>query len=223
MTISSEPNGAKTTLEALKMVRDTYGVRTALGVSNISFGLPSRPAINANFYTMAMQNGLTAGIINPSSEDMMRSYHSYCALMNYDTNCENYIAHYGNQEPVKTAVPAGQQIDLKTAIEKGLKEDAYQTTVALVKTKEPLEIINTYLIPALDTVGKGFEKGTVFLPQLLMSADAAKSSFAVLKEELEKNGGEEKEKVKSHSCNRERGYSRYRKEYCESTFRKLQF
>lgn len=196
MTISSEPNGAKTTLEALKMVRDTYGVRTALGVSNISFGLPSRPLINANFYTMAMQNGLTAGIINPSSEDMMRSYHSYCALMNYDTNCENYIAHYGNQEPAKTTVPAGQQIDLKTAIEKGLKEDAYQTTVALVKTKEPLEIINTYLIPALDTVGKGFEKGTVFLPQLLMSADAAKSSFAVLKEELEKNGGEEKEKEK---------------------------
>ena len=138
MTISSEPNGAKTTLEALKMVRDTYGVRTALGVSNISFGLPSRPVINANFYTMAMQNGLTAGIINPSSEDMMRSYHSYCALMNYDTNCENYIAHYGNQEPAKTTVPAGQQIDLKTAIEKGLKEDAYQTTVALVKTKEPL-------------------------------------------------------------------------------------
>lgn len=196
MTISSEPNGAKTTLEALKMVRDTYGVRTALGVSNISFGLPSRPVINANFYTMAMQNGLTAGIINPSSEDMMRSYHSYCALMNYDTNCENYIAHYGNQESAKTTVPAGQQIDLKTAIEKGLKEDAYQTTVALVKTKEPLEIINTYLIPALDTVGKGFEKGTVFLPQLLMSADAAKSSFAVLKEELEKNGGEEKEKEK---------------------------
>lgn len=196
MTISSEPNGAKTTLEALKMVRDTYGVRTALGVSNISFGLPSRPVINANFYTMAMQNGLTAGIINPSSEDMMRSYHSYCALMNYDTNCENYIAHYGNQEPAKTTVPAGQQIDLKTAIEKGLKEDAYQTTVALVKTKEPLEIINTNLIPALDTVGKGFEKGTVFLPQLLMSADAAKSSFAVLKEELEKNGGEEKEKEK---------------------------
>lgn len=196
MTISSEPNGAKTTLEALKMVRDTYGVRTALGVSNISFGLPSRPVINANFYTMAMQNGLTAGIINPSSEDMMRSYHSYCALMNYDTNCENYIAHYGNQEPAKTTVPAGQQIDLKTAIEKGLKEDAYQTTVALVKTKEPLEIINTYLIPALDTVGKGFEKGTVFLPQLLMSADAAKSSFVVLKEELEKNGGEEKEKEK---------------------------
>ena len=181
MTISSEPNGAKTTLEALKMVRDTYGVRTALGVSNISFGLPSRPVINANFYTMAMQNGLTAGIINPSSEDMMRSYHSYCALMNYDTNCENYIAHYGNQEPAKTTVPAGQQIDLKTAIEKGLKEDAYQTTVALVKTKEPLEIINTYLIPALDTVGKGFEKGNCISSSATDECRCGKKFFCGLK------------------------------------------
>ena len=104
-----------------------------------------------------------------------------------------------------------------------MKEDAYQTTVALVKTKEPLEIINTYLIPALDTVGKGFEKGTVFLPQLLMSADAAKSSFAVLKEELEKNGGEEKEKEKVILATVKGDIQRYRKEYCESTFRKLQF
>ncbi len=196
MTISSEPNGAKTTLDALKMVRETYGVRTALGVSNISFGLPSRPVINANFYTMAMLNGLTAGIINPSSEDMMRSYHSYCALMNYDSNCENYIEHYSNLESAKTLVQSGQQIDLKTAIEKGLKEDAHQTTVELIKTMAPLDIINTYLIPALNDVGSGFEKGTVFLPQLLMSADAAKSSFAVLKEELEKSGEQEKEKEK---------------------------
>lgn len=197
MTISSEPNGAKTTLDALKLVRDTYGVRTALGVSNISFGLPSRPIINANFYTMAMQNGLTAGIINPSSEDMMRSYYSYLALMNYDTNCEQYIAQYSGQKTEQvSSTPAGQQTDLKKAIEKGLKEEAYQTTAALVKAEEPLEIINSYLIPALDTVGKGFEKGTVFLPQLLMSADAAKSSFAVLKEELEKSGGQEKEKEK---------------------------
>lgn len=196
MTISSEPNGAKTTLDALKLVRDTYGVRTALGVSNISFGLPSRPIINANFYTMAMQNGLTAGIINPSSEDMMRSYHSYLALMNYDTNCENYIANYSSQKTEQVSPTSTGQIDLKTAIEKGLKEEAHQTTIALVKSEEPLEIINSYLIPALDTVGKGFEKGSVFLPQLLMSADAAKSSFAVLKEELEKSGGQEKEKEK---------------------------
>lgn len=196
MTISSEPNGAKTTLDALKLVRDTYGVRTALGVSNISFGLPSRPIINANFYTMAMQSGLTAGIINPSSEDMMRSYHSYLALMNYDANCENYIANYSSQKTEQVSPISTGQIDLKTAIEKGLKEEAHQTTIALVKSEEPLEIINSYLIPALDTVGKGFEKGIVFLPQLLMSADAAKSSFAVLKEELGKSGEQEKEKEK---------------------------
>lgn len=197
MTISSEPNGAKTTLDALKLVRDTYGVRTALGVSNISFGLPSRPIINANFYTMAMQNGLTAGIINPSSEDMMRSYYSYCALMNYDTNCEQYIAQYSGQNTVQVPLTAtGQQMDLKAAIEKGLKEEAYHTTVTLLQTEEPLAIINSYLIPALDTVGKGFEKGTVFLPQLLMSADAAKTSFAVLKEELQKSGEQEQEKEK---------------------------
>ena len=91
MTISSEADGAKITLDALKGVRETYGVCTVLGVSNISFGLPYRPAINSNFYTMAMQNGLSAGIINPSSEDMMRSYYSFCALMNYDENCEAYI------------------------------------------------------------------------------------------------------------------------------------
>ena len=96
MTISSDAAGAKTTLEALKLVRETYKVGTVLGVSNISFGLPDRPVINANFYTMAMQQGLSAGIINPSSEAMMRSYYSYLALMNYDNNCERYIAHCGN-------------------------------------------------------------------------------------------------------------------------------
>lgn len=193
MTISSEPDGARTTLEALKMVRERYGVRTALGVSNISFGLPSRPVINANFYTMAMQNGLTAGIINPSSEDMMRSYYSYCALMNYDANCETYIKQYSSQPAASVKLPE-QEMSLKTAIEKGLKEEAESAASALVKEKEPLEIINTYLIPALDTVGKGFENGTVFLPQLLMSAEAAKLSFAVLKEQLEKSGAEEGQK-----------------------------
>lgn len=98
MTISSEPTGAITTLEALRQVREKYGVCTVLGVSNISFGLPYRPAVNSNFYTMAMQSGLSAGIINPLSEDMMRSYYSFCALMNYDENCEKYIEQYGSQK-----------------------------------------------------------------------------------------------------------------------------
>lgn len=196
MTISSEPEGAKITLEALRKVRECYGVCTVLGVSNISFGLPFRPAVNANFYTMAMQSGLSAGIINPSSEDMMRSYYSFCALMNFDHNCEQYIAQYGSQ----TSAPAPVQMSemtLKSAIEKGLKEESYQAALRLVKEKAPLEIINEYLIPALDVVGKGFEKGTVFLPQLLMSADAAKLAFAVLKEELARSGesAQKKEKV----------------------------
>lgn len=195
MTISSEPDGAKITLEALKGVRETYGACTVLGVSNISFGLPYRPAINSNFYTMALQNGLSAGIINPSSEDMMRSYYSFCALMNYDENCEAYIRQYGNRT---SSAPVSQktEITLKEAIEKGLKEEAHHTTRGLLEKMEPLDIINQYLIPALDEVGKGFEKGTVFLPQLLMSADAAKIAFAVLKEQLAKSGDDLQKKNK---------------------------
>lgn len=195
MTISSDPESAKITLGALKAVREKYGVCTVLGVSNISFGLPYRPAVNSNFYTMAMQNGLSAGIINPMSEDMMRSYYSYYALMNYDENCEEYIRQYGNQ---KVDAPAAKstELTLKAAIIKGLKEEAHHAAYAMVKEREPLSIINEEMIPALDEVGKGFEKGTVFLPQLLMSADAAKIAFAVLKEELAKSGTDEQEKDK---------------------------
>lgn len=205
MTISSEPGSARVTLEALKEVRRQYGVCTVLGVSNISFGLPCRPVINGNFYTMALQNGLSAGIINPSSEDMMRSYHAFCALMNYDENCEEYIRQYAGQTGTiavrSEAAPAKQTAEsvltLRTAIERGLKEEAYHTAIELSGKQEPLEIINQYLIPALDAVGKGFEQGTVFLPQLLMSADAAKIAFAVLKDVLERKGGEtgRKEKI----------------------------
>lgn len=194
MTISSEPDGAKTTLEALELVKTVCGVHTVLGVSNISFGLPARPVINANFYTMAMQKGLSAGIINPSSEAMMNSYYAFCALMHLDENCEKYIA---NCMPKEVEAKSVKTVTLKTAIEKGLREEAIQSVKELLKTEKPLEIINGYLIPALDTVGKGFEKGTVFLPQLLMSAESAKEAFAILKEELSKSGqvDEKKEKV----------------------------
>lgn len=199
MTISSDPEGARTTLEALRLVKERYGVCTVLGVSNISFGLPCRPVVNANFYTMAMQAGLNAGIINPLSEDMMGSYHSFCALMGYDKNCEAYIAQYGGQdrsrEP-KAAGGADVQITLFDAIVKGLKEEAHHAAAELLKANAPLDIINGQMIPALDEVGKGFEKGTVFLPQLLMSADAAKIAFAVLKESLrEEPGSQKKEKI----------------------------
>ena len=104
MTISSEPDGAKVTLETLRRLRNEIGVNTVLGVSNISFGLPARPIINASFYTMAMLEGLSAGIINPSSEDMMKAWYAYHALMNLDTNCERYIGRYGVSEPTPSVI-----------------------------------------------------------------------------------------------------------------------
>ncbi len=209
MTISSEKDGAKVTLEALKRVREEFGVRTVLGVSNISFGLPRRPIVNSYFYAMAMQNGLTAGIINPSSEDMMKAYRSYNALMGFDENCTNYISTYaGTTETVtvqasQTGTATGSapktadgKMTLKYAIERGLKEEAHHITRELIGTREPLDIIQEELIPALNVVGDGFEKGTVFLPQLLMSADAAKIAFAVIKDVLASSGQEEEKKEK---------------------------
>ncbi len=198
MTISSEPDGAKVTLETLRRLRDEVGVKTVLGVSNISFGLPSRPVINAAFYTMAMMNGLSAGIINPLSEDMMKAWYAYHALMGLDANCERYIGHYSSmQTSASGTAPAAEHrgmISLKESIEKGLKEDAAAITAELSEVQDPLDIINTELIPALNCVGDGFEKGTVFLPQLLMSAEAAKSAFAILKDRMDKSG-EVQEKI----------------------------
>lgn len=199
MTISSEPDGAKVTLETLRRLRDELDVNTVLGVSNISFGLPARPVVNAAFYTMAMMNGLSAGIINPASEDMMKAWYAYHALMGLDANCETYINHYSNTQTANgggTSSGTAQKTSasLKESIEKGLKEDATVITEELSKTQEPLEIINAELIPALNHVGDGFEKGTVFLPQLLMSAEAAKSAFGILKDKMDKSG-EVQEKI----------------------------
>lgn len=199
MTISSEPEGAKVTLETLRRLRDDLKVKTVLGVSNISFGLPARPVVNAAFYTMAMMNGLSAGIINPSSEDMMKAWYAYHALMGLDANCESYISHYSNNltsggRTVSDGTERKTTASLRESIEKGLKEDASTITARLSETQDPLDIINTELIPALNHVGDGFEKGTVFLPQLLMSAEAAKSAFAVLKDKMDKSG-EVREKI----------------------------
>ena len=199
MTISSEPDGAKVTLETLRRLRDELDVNTVLGVSNISFGLPARPVVNAAFYTMAMMNGLSAGIINPASEDMMKAWYAYHALMGLDANCETYINHYSNTQTANgggTSSGTAQKTSasLKESIEKGLKEDAAVITEELSKTQEPLEIINAELIPALNHVGDGFEKGTVFLPQLLMSAEAAKSAFGILKDKMD-TSGEVQEKI----------------------------
>lgn len=180
MTISSDQFSALETLKALQMVKQKLNVKTILGVSNISFGLPQREIITANFYTMALQNGLDAGIINTNSETMLHSYYAYCALAGLDDNCMDYIRQYGGQVTASVS-SSPSTISLGTAIEKGLKERAKEAAEQKLKEVEPLALINEELIPALDHVGKGFEKGTIFLPQLLMSAEAAKSAFEVVK------------------------------------------
>ncbi len=187
MTVSSDPGSARVTLDALRGVKEKFGVATVLGVSNISFGLPNRAALNANFYTMALEAGLDAGIINPASEDMMCSYRSFLALTGQDPNFEGYIGQYGGTEASETGKKHSEtsgEMPLEAAIEKGMKKEAAWAAEQLLKEQDSLSIINRYLIPALDRVGKGFEKGTVFLPQLLMSADAAKQAFSVLKEAM---------------------------------------
>lgn len=215
MTVSSDPNGALVTLETLRRIRDELGCKSVLGVSNISFGLPQREIINSAFFTMAMEAGLDAAIINPNSEAMMRAYYSFNALMNRDPQCGRYIEIYGGQTGGLGATisgakktmsvqeagggslhPAGKEISLSGAIEKGLKDGACQAAVRQLETRDPLEVINQEMIPALDRVGKGFEKGTIFLPQLLMSAEAAKAAFAVIREKLEAGGQTQEKKGK---------------------------
>ena len=200
MTVSSDPGSARVTLEALRGVKEKFGVATVLGVSNISFGLPNRAALNANFYTMALEAGLDAGIINPASEDMMCSYRSFLALTGQDPNFEGYIGRYGGTEASETGKKHPEtsgEMPLEAAIEKGMKTEAAWAAEQLLKEQDSLSIINRYLIPALDRVGKGFEKGTVFLPQLLMSADAAKQAFSVLKEAMpaQKEGEKDRPKI----------------------------
>lgn len=183
MTISSDSGSALVTLETLRRIRDELGGHTILGVSNISFGLPQREIINANFFTMALQNGLSCAIINPNAESMMCSYRSFLALSGQDEQCAGFIAAYGNQQAALPA-SAGAVMALDESVERGLRERAAEAARDLLRTVPPLELVNNELIPALDRVGKGFEKGTVFLPQLLMSAEAAKAAFEVVKDAM---------------------------------------
>ena len=195
MTISSDQQSALETLKALKLVKEKLHVKTSLGVSNISFGLPQRETVTASFYTMAMQNGLDAGIINPNADSMMRAYYAYRALAGLDNNCMDYIQHYSGQTTTTVSTPSST-ISLSTAIEKGLKERAKEAAEEKLQNTEPLALINQELIPALDHVGKGFEKGTIFLPQLLMSAEAAKSAFEAIKVHMDKSGNVQTKKDK---------------------------
>ena len=189
MTVSTDKNNAVETLKAVKYIREELGVNTVLGVSNISFGLPERDTINATFFALALQSGLSAGIINPLSAQMMNAYFSYNALAGLDDNCGEYIK---SVTASAEAPKAETNLTLHTAIVKGMKEDAAICAKALLENNDSLEVINNHIIPALDEVGAGFEANKVFLPQLLMSADSAKAAFDVIREKMILSGTQEK-------------------------------
>lgn len=199
LTISTGQDNANVTLETMRRIRYEMGLHTVLGVSNISFGLPERSRINTTFFTMAMNNGLSAGIVNPSSEPMMSAYYSFNALIGEDEQCMAYIANASQTADKPSAAPAQKNsaLTLEEAIIKGLSESAGEATVRLLEQNiDALAIINEKLIPALDVVGKGFEEKKMFLPQLLMSADAAKASFEAIKATLSKQGKNSESKGK---------------------------
>lgn len=197
MTISADTSGGAVTLDALQSLT-ADGKNTVLGVSNISFGLPQREFINSAFYTMALSKGLKAAIINPLSVEMMKAYKSYMALSGQDENCMEYIDFASKvtvNESFNTSAADSQKNTngLKDAIIKGLKSEAELYASKLLETMDALDIINKEIVPALDTVGKGFEQKTVYLPQLLISAEAASAAF----NEIKKKISSQKTKTKS--------------------------
>ncbi|MBQ4527356.1 MAG: homocysteine S-methyltransferase family protein [Clostridia bacterium] len=199
MTISTDSSAAKETLTALETISNVGGL-TSLGVSNISFGLPSREFINASFFTMALTKGLSAAIINPHSVEMMKAYKSFMALSGFDKNCESYIEFASTVsasqtlETPKSANATADDNTLKSAIIKGLSESAHAIAVQMLETTDAFDVINTEIVPALDIVGKGFEEKKVYLPQLLISAEAAKAAFDAVKEKMSKSGNNQTKK-----------------------------
>lgn len=179
MTISTGSENAKTALKILRHMQEE-NINTVMGVSNISFGLPGRDAVNGTFLAMALEAGLSCGIINPQSKVMMDVFYGYRALYGFDEGCKEYVEKYAAAP--KTAAFVLSEMSLYDAIVKGLSGESARAAEQALKTEIPLDVINKYMIPALDFVGDGFEKKTMFLPQLLMSADAAKAAFDVIKE-----------------------------------------
>ncbi|MBQ8911782.1 MAG: dihydropteroate synthase, partial [Clostridia bacterium] len=201
MAVSADKNAARETLRAVEMLKD-MGCRTSLGVSNVSFGLPQRDVINSAYFTLAMRAGLSAAIMNPYSTEMLKAYHAFLALEGLDDNFEGYVS-FASSLPTetKTAVLEGavkektadgseEGDELSRAIEKGLAGKAAEITEGLLETTAPLDIVNGRIIPALDRVGAGFEEKRVYLPGLLMSAEAAKAAFEKIKERTPAGGKE---------------------------------
>jgi len=193
LTVSSEPNGAIVTLQAVKMLSD-MGIKTSLGVSNISFGLPKRDIINSTFFANALENGLNCAIMNPFSEGMMNTYYAFNALHNLDTACGEYIKYADSIGDIKaTSLPT--DTSLKSAIVKGMADMASKGAKELLVTENPLDIINNHIIPALNEIGLAFEQKKAYLPQLLMSAEAATAAFDQVKAVLPATKSENYRKV----------------------------
>ena len=204
LAVSADANSANVILESLRRVRYELGLRTVLGVSNISFGLPARPLLNATFYTLALEAGLTSAIVNPLSVEMMTAYKSWRALTGRDTSCNDWISSVAEGKVGGSATPAVPSVQsdsqasrqsvnslspLTSSIVHGLRQDAATIAGGLLSSgKAPVEVIDGEIVPALEIVGKGFETGKVFLPQLLMAAEAASSAFEVIRDVLAKSG-----------------------------------
>jgi len=194
LTVSADQNAAAETLKAVREIRYGLGCHTSLGVSNVSFGLPCREAITSSFFTLALGQGLSAAIMNPYAADMMKAYYAYRALAGLDDNCGDYI-NFAATLPAAAAVSAatapnaplsaGDADTLQYAVICGLADRASVLTRELLKSKAPLAVVQEEIVPALDTVGVGFENKTVYLPQLLMAAEAAKAAFACVKEHMQ--------------------------------------
>lgn len=206
MTISADTGAAMATMESVRRIHNELGANTSLGVSNVSFGLPNRNIITSTFFALCLQEGLSAAIMNPYAQEMMNVYHAFRALHNMDENCMGYIEYAQNlptpatpsttaaaPTPVASTSEAGHApaSELQTAIVRGLKEKTGILTHAMLAEKKPLEIIQSEVIPALNIVGADFEKKKVYLPQLLMAAEAAKSAFEEVKLAMAASSNEE--------------------------------
>ena len=189
LTVSAQQEQAAETLRAVRRVKEELGLHCVLGVSNISFGLPDRERITESFLTQAMACGLDLPIINPNQKAMMDAVAAYRALSGEDAHCERYIARFAHTETAPVPAASAQGMTLEEAVSKGLKEEAARLTRSLLEEKTELDIINGLLIPVLDQVGARYEKGEIFLPQLINAANAACAAFEVLKKRILKRGG----------------------------------
>ncbi|MBE6644682.1 MAG: homocysteine methyltransferase [Ruminococcaceae bacterium] len=199
MTVSTGADAAIATLGALREIRFGMRCHTSLGISNVSYGLPNRDAINGTFFALALENGLSAAIMNPYSADMMRTYYTYKALKGLDENCLDYINNSSlftaaelSMEKSSAENTQKQTKDISYAIEKGFKDKAAESARELLTSHAPLDVIENEIIPALNRVGVGYENKTVYLPQLLMSAEAAKAAFEVIKDSMQSSADGEK-------------------------------